>query len=494
MNINPISKFLKKNPKEFSKTDIVRYIEEKEVKMVQLLFVGEDGCLRKVNINVHSKSFVDQLLTWGEMIDGSSVFPSSSRTKSTSIILFPRLSSSFVNPFEPVHTLNFLCSVHTYSGKNLESSSEYILKKADDAFQMVTGMEVRFKSEVEFYLYSEDDPNFSNQLQNREYSISPYSIYDRFTYEWMNKAAQCGVLIQKGYVKGNYLKKNDYLYEQHVVELSSLSPMMAADQLTILKWVLKNCAFQHNLKLTFAPVVDINGKGNDLIIHSQIVKNGKNQMFTDLKLNSIGRTAIAGYLFCTPALTAFGNSNALSYLKVNRSLNKYHYLFWGDERRTAPISIPQRCTQFEELYNDLSSSEKPVPKKKYHTPFITHKTSDFSSEIYLLLASHLISMRHGFEMEEALKFAESHYIDVDIDLPEYKGKFEHLVPLPSSCFESADELSKQRTIFEKHAIFPTDMIDNVIRKLKKIEQSDWEKMIQKDHDLCVELIDKNMDC
>lgn len=494
MNINPISKFIKKDPKDFTKADIVRYIEEKEVKMVQLLFVGEDGCLRKININVHSKSFVDQLLTWGEMIDGSSVFPSSSRTKSTSIILLPRLSSSFVNPFEPIHTLNFLCSVHTHSGKNLESSSEYILKKADEAFRMVTGMEVRFKSEVEFYLYGKDDFDFSNQLQNREYTIAPYSLYDRFTHEWMSKAAQCGVLIQKGYVKGNYLKKNDHLYEQHVVELSSLSPMMAADQLTILKWVLKNCSHQQNLKLSFAPVVDIDGKGNDLIIHSQIVKNGKNQMFSDSKLNSIGRTAIAGYLFCTPALTAFGNSNALSYFKVNRSLNQYHYLFWGNERRTAPISIPQRCTQFEELYNDLNISEKPIPKKKYHTPFITHKTSDFSSEIYLLLAAHLISVRHGFEMEEALKFAESHYVDVDINLPEYKGKYKYLVPLPSSCFESADELSIQRKIFEKHAVFPTDMIDNVIRNLKKVERSDWDKMIQRDHNLCIELIEKNMDC
>ena len=30
MNINPISKFIKKDPKDFTKADIVRYIEEKE--------------------------------------------------------------------------------------------------------------------------------------------------------------------------------------------------------------------------------------------------------------------------------------------------------------------------------------------------------------------------------------------------------------------------------------------------------------------------------
>ena len=68
-------------------------------------------------------------------------------------------------------------------------------------------MEVRFKSEVEFYLYGKDDFDFSNQLQNREYTIAPYSLYDRFTHEWMSKAAQCGVLIQKVMLREIILKR-----------------------------------------------------------------------------------------------------------------------------------------------------------------------------------------------------------------------------------------------------------------------------------------------
>jgi glutamine synthetase len=56
------------------------------------------------------------------------------------------------NPFTEIPTLDIICSYFNKDGEPLESSPEYILKKADRALKEKTGFELQAMGELEYYI------------------------------------------------------------------------------------------------------------------------------------------------------------------------------------------------------------------------------------------------------------------------------------------------------------------------------------------------------
>ena len=74
MNPNPLVQFLKKPAAEFTRQDIIYFIEENEIEMINFRYVGEDGKLKSLNFVINSKQHLEDLLSTGERVDGSSLF------------------------------------------------------------------------------------------------------------------------------------------------------------------------------------------------------------------------------------------------------------------------------------------------------------------------------------------------------------------------------------------------------------------------------------
>ena len=53
--MNQIVQFLGKPPEEFTKQDLLRFIEEKEIEMVNFRYVGGDSRLKTLNFVITSK-------------------------------------------------------------------------------------------------------------------------------------------------------------------------------------------------------------------------------------------------------------------------------------------------------------------------------------------------------------------------------------------------------------------------------------------------------
>ena len=45
-SMNPLVNFLKKSPKEFTKSDIMKYVEENEIRMINFHYVAGDGRIK----------------------------------------------------------------------------------------------------------------------------------------------------------------------------------------------------------------------------------------------------------------------------------------------------------------------------------------------------------------------------------------------------------------------------------------------------------------
>ena len=75
LNPNKIVKALQKPAVDFTKQDIIRFIEQNDIRMLNFRYVAGDGRLKKLNFVINSKAHLERVLSMGERVDGSSLFP-----------------------------------------------------------------------------------------------------------------------------------------------------------------------------------------------------------------------------------------------------------------------------------------------------------------------------------------------------------------------------------------------------------------------------------
>ena len=149
-----IENYLQKPSREFTKADIVSYILENNIEMVNFRYLGSDGKLKTLNIYIHSPQYLDMVLSVGERVDGSSLF-SFIEAESSDLYVLPKYSTSFHNPFSEIPAVDILCSYYNNEGKPLESAPDYILRKANAEFKKVSGLNFKAMGELEYYIISD---------------------------------------------------------------------------------------------------------------------------------------------------------------------------------------------------------------------------------------------------------------------------------------------------------------------------------------------------
>ena len=126
MSPNPLVQYLQKPAREFTKQDIIRYCEDNDVEFINFHYCGWDGKLKTLNFVIQSIDHLENILSAGERVDGSSLFPFIEAGKSD-LYVVPKFRTAFVNPFAEIPTLDILCSFYDREGNPFESSPEYFL-------------------------------------------------------------------------------------------------------------------------------------------------------------------------------------------------------------------------------------------------------------------------------------------------------------------------------------------------------------------------------
>jgi len=493
-NLNPLVRQLNKNPKDFTKEDIIQFIEDNEIKMLNFRYAGGDGRLKLLSFAVSDSVYLEQVLSQGERVDGSSLF-SFVEAGSSDLYVIPRFRTAFIDPFAKLPTLCLLCSYYTKDGKPMEISPEYILKKAAKSFQAVTGMKFQAMGELEYYVVGEKEDHFLATDQKGYHESSPFTKYEDFRMEAMYLIACAGCMVKYGHSEVGNFTFNDKIYEQNEIEFLVTDVEDAANQLIIAKWIIRKLAYRYGLDVTFAPKITTGKAGSGMHIHTRIVKDGRNCMVTGGKLNDTAKKAIAGYLQCAPSLTAFGNTNPTSYFRLVPHQEAPTTICWGDRNRSVLVRVPLGWTVGDDMVANENPMEKPVEMDgSSQKQTVEFRCPDCSADVYLLLAGLTVAARNGFEMENALEFTEKTYVDANIFHTENKEKAASLNNLPASCWESAEMLDKQREIYERHGVFPAHIIDGIIKDLKKFDDKNIRKELENSPDKMMELIKKYYYC
>lgn len=493
MSPNRLVTFLQKPAAEFTKADIINYIQQNEIRMVNFMYPAADGRLKTLNFVINNASYLDAILTCGERVDGSSLFPFI-EAGSSDLYVIPRFRTAFVDPFAEIPTLVMLCSFFNKDGEPLESSPEYTLHKACKAFTDVTGMEFQAMGELEYYVISEDDGLFPATDQRGYHESGPYAKFNDFRTQCMSYIAQTGGQIKYGHSEVGNFMLDGKVYEQNEIEFLPVNAENAADQLMIAKWVIRNLAYQYGYDITFAPKITVGKAGSGLHIHMRMLKDGQNQMLKDGVLSDTARKAIAGMMQLAPSITAFGNTNPTSYFRLVPHQEAPTNVCWGDRNRSVLVRVPlgwSAQTDMCALANPLESDSNYDTTQKQT---VEMRSPDGSADLYQLLAGLAVACRHGFEIENALAIAEQTYVNVNIHQKENADKLKALAQLPDSCAASADCLQKQRTVFEQYNVFSPAMINGIISRLRSYNDATLRKDIQDKPEEMLALVSKFFHC
>lgn len=494
LNPNPLVQFLNKLPSEFTKDDLIKFIEANKIEMINFRYTGGDGRLKTLNFIINNREHLESILSSGERVDGSSLFKYID-TGASDLYVVPRYKTAFVNPFSDIPALDILCAYYNKDGEALPSSPEYILSKAHEVLKKETGYSFEVMGELEYYVISPKGENLFAATDQKGYHESdPFCKWGDFRTDAMQAIASCGGNIKYGHSEVGNFSDETFVYEQNEIEFNPTTLEDAADQLQVAKWVLRTLAYKYGVEVTFAPKITVGKAGSGMHIHTRLLKNGKNVMIENGKLSDAARKAIAGYLYLAPSLSAFGNTNPTSYFRLVPNHEAPTYVCWGDRNRCGLVRVPLGWNGAVNMIHDANPKENNKPKDFSEKQTVEFRCPDGSANVYLLLAGLTVAARYGLQMPDALDFADKTYVNVNIFDEKHKDILNSLFALPASCWESAEWLEKQSEIYLKDEVFSKNIINGVIKDLKKFDDKNLRKELNDNKEKIMMLVDKYFHC
>lgn len=493
MNPNPLVQYLNKPSEDFTKQDIIKYIEDHNIEMVNFRYVGWDGRLKTLNFIINSRQHLDSILSMGERVDGSSLF-SFIEAGSSDLYVVPKYKTAFVNPFTEIPTLDIICSYFNKDGQPLESSPEYILRKADRVLRERTGFELHAMGELEYYIISKKDDLYHAVDQRGYHESTPFTKWEHLRTEAMRAIAQAGGQIKYGHSEVGNFSIGDQAFEQNEIEFLPVKLEDAAEQLLIAKWIMRTLAYRYGVTLSFAPKITTGKAGSGMHVHTMLMKDGKNVMLRNGQLSDAARKLIAGFLRLSPSLTSFGNINPTSYFRLVPHQEAPTNICWGDRNRSVLVRVPLGWTGKVNMGEIANPAEPPAPLEGNGKQTVEYRAADGSADVYLLIAALAVAARHGLESADSLEYAEKTYVDVNIFHDEHKSRTEHLSQLPSSCWESAEALASQKSIYLQYGVFSEGMLDWIVRYLKSFNDKNLRKEIGSNETEILKLVEKYFNC
>ncbi|MFP3985414.1 MAG: glutamine synthetase beta-grasp domain-containing protein [Candidatus Bathyarchaeia archaeon] len=448
---------------DFTREDTIKLVQEKNIKIVNLCHIPEDCRLKTLSFTVRNIERLDEILEFGERVDGSSLFSFIDPNKSD-IYIMPKTETAFIDLFSPMPTLNILCSYFDEDGKPLEIAPENILLKAEEKLLSSTGLVIEILAELELYMiYPQEESVFQESSDNNYHESMPFAKLGNLRNEILTTLEDVGVPTKYGHSEvGRFQSQRGYTLEQHEVEFLPQNMRRLAEAITIAKWVIRNICRKRGLLVSFAPKLALEHAGNGMHLHLCGLRKNENVIASsEGHLTDEAKQIIGGILRFAPSLAAFGNTIPPSYLRfISRKESPMH-ICWGVKNRLALLRIPL-WWKFRKDFQEANSCRRTL---EYRAP-------DPSADSYLLFAGIAIAAEYGLRNpKKAMKIAE----DVNIDKKSRTTKKHKVLPL--SCSEAANNLKRDRKYYETNGVFPKRVIDGVISKLESYNDKGlWKKL------------------
>ena len=441
--------------------DVLKTIQEKGVKFVDLRFTDTRGKEQHVTLPAHT---VDaDMFEDGKMFDGSSI-AGWKGIQESDMILMPEAGTAVMDPFTDEPTMVVRCDIiepSTMQGYDRDPRS---LAKRAEAYLKSTGIAdtAFFGPEPEFFIF--DDVRWGADISGCFYKV------DAEEASWNSeRVSPDGNLGHRPGVKGGYfpvppvdalhdirsamclaMEEMGVVVEVHHHEVATAgqceigtrfdSLVKRADATQNMKYAIWNVAKSYGKTVTFMPKPLVGDNGSGMHVHQSLAKGGRNLFSGDL-YSGLSETAlyyIGGIIKHAKALNAITNPSTNSYKRLVPGFEAPVMLAYSARNRSASIRIPYVTN----------------PKARR----IEVRFPDPTANPYLAFSAMLMAGLDGI----LHKIHPGDPIDKDLyDLPPEEEK-----AIPQVCFsleQALEALDQDREFLQVGGVFSDDLIDAYIR-------------------------------
>lgn len=471
---NPISMILDKPVEDFTRADLIRIIEEKNIERITFHYTGLDGKLKELKLPIVSREQAERVLADGERVDGSSLFKGMVDASVSDLYVVPLYKTAFLNPFEP-GSLDLVCRYLTAEGERAPYALDNILYNASRLFTETTGLEFYAMGELEFFLIGDQEANiFPGDRQRGYHASAPFVKTGRVLDEMVRAIAQMTGAVKYAHsevgrvehVRSDLKEIRGKQAEQLEIEFLPTPVEEAGSHLVLARWLIRNIAYKYGYVATFAPKIEEGVAGNGFHVHMALMQKGRNVMTgQDDALTDQARQVIGGLCTFAGSLTAFGNTVSSAYLRLVPDQEAPTRICWSDLNRSAMVRVPLGWAGTSNLagaLNPQQSDDLGLSRQSRQT--VELRSPDGSAIIHLLLAGITMAAQWGLtHPKESLKTAENLFAHGNV----FKNQelLDRLPALPASCVASARRLEEDRGLYEHEGIFPSGVIDYMVKML-----------------------------
>jgi glutamine synthetase len=318
-----------------SKNDILKFIEQNDVKFIRLQFIDILGRLKNIAITDQQ---VERALEEGVIFDASAI-AGFSEVESSDMLLFPDLDTFSIIPWRPQHgkVARFICDVKNYDGSQFSGDPRYILKKSE-AKAKELGYTFNVGPECEFFLFhtdSEGRPTTKTHDAAGYCDLAPMDLGENCRREI------CMVLEDMGFeIEASH---HENAAGQHEIDFKYSDVMTAADRIMTFKMVVKIVAQRNGLHATFMPKPIFNTFGSGMHINMSLSQNGKNLFNaneSDMDISDTAKMFGAGILKHAKGITAVANPLVNSYKRFVPGFEAPVHIAWSHMNRSPLLRVP----------------------------------------------------------------------------------------------------------------------------------------------------------
>ncbi|MGI6647822.1 MAG: type I glutamate--ammonia ligase [Bacillota bacterium] len=449
--------------------ELQKYCQQFGIKMIDFKMIDLLGRWR--HLTIPASRFTPETLTSGIGFDGSNY--GYAPVEKSDMVFIPDLRSAFTDPFCEVPTISMIGDIFVIGNphrrfeqdpRTIAEAAETYLRSTGIADEMIIGPEFEFfvfdhvsyetlphrtgyriDAEQAEWNSGNDEWNLGFKIPHKGgYHIDiPFDVLYNLRSEMCLLLEECGVQVK--YHHHEVAGPGQVEIE---VEFGSLREM--ADKTMLIKYIVRNAAFQAGKTATFMPKPLMGEAGNGMHVHMHLFTNGQPIFYDEAGYSGLSQQAlyfIGGILKHAPALCALTNPSTNSYKRLVPGYEAPVSICFATANRSAVIRIPDYA-------------------KLPHQKRFEYRASDATCNPYLAYSAMLMAGIDGILNQ--INPTEQGYGPYDLnlyDLPEAEKK--KVKGLPTSLDAALDALEADYEFLLAGNVFPKRLLEIWVDRKRK---------------------------
>jgi glutamine synthetase len=314
-----------------TKEDVLRLIDEAEVRYIRLCFTDILGKIKGMTI---TRAEIEQVLEEGQGFDGSSI-EGFARIDESDLMAIPDPLTFRIIPWEIAgeRVAQMFCDVQNPDGTPYDGDPRWVLKRAvqkviDRGWTFFVGPEIEY-----FYFNSSGEPGILDR--DGYFDYGSVDVGTQLRKKTVNALELIDIPVECAH--------HEVAPSQHEIDLKYQEALVMADFAQVYKFVVKEIASENDLYATFMPKPLFAENGSGMHCHMSLFEGDRNLFFDpkgDYNLSEMARQFVAGILKHVPEITLVLNQWVNSYKRLVPGYEAPVYVSWGRRNRSSLVRVP----------------------------------------------------------------------------------------------------------------------------------------------------------